>query len=357
MRERAGPLPGANSKAPGTEGRPVSARLRTLDAPAVVVLAGIAAAVHVGKLPPAVLALQQSMGISLVQAGFLLSLVQIGGMSLGLVAGLLADGAGLRRSMLTGLSLLTLAGLAGAGARGAVDLLVLRAVEGVGLLLVAVPAPSLLRRTVAPAHLARLLGIRGAHMPFGMALATLIGPLVIGLLGWRGWWVVAACGTAATALAVWYWIPADPRHAAAIAEQGGRARLASTLRAGRLVWPGAAPRARRWRHRHHGGLDPTVVVGPAGERPAAGRVGRRSGGRMATELGRDRALQRAWVLAGTTGGAAPEGAAGRFNPQSIRLIRQAGVRPPEQRSTPAKSRLDCTSWNSASRSSAHTASA
>lgn len=205
---------------------------RALDAPAVVVLAGIAAAVHVGKLPPAVLALQQGMGISLVQAGFLLSLVQIGGMTLGLVAGLLADGAGLRRSMLTGLILLTLAGLAGAWARDVEELLLLRAVEGVGLLMVAVPAPSLLRRTVAPAHLTRVLGIWAAYMPFGMALAMLAGPLVISVLGWRSWWVVAACGTAVMVVAVWRVVPVDvpARSPVATGAYSWRGRLQATLR-------------------------------------------------------------------------------------------------------------------------------
>ena len=72
----------------------------------LVILAGVSAALHVGKLPPALPVLQQMLGISLVQSGFLLSMVQLAGMSLGLVVGLTADGLGLRRSMLIGLSLL-----------------------------------------------------------------------------------------------------------------------------------------------------------------------------------------------------------------------------------------------------------
>ena len=71
-----------------------------------VVAGGVAAALHIGKLPPAVPALQASLGIGLVQAGFLLSLVQVAGMSLGLSVGLMADAIGLRRSMLGGLALL-----------------------------------------------------------------------------------------------------------------------------------------------------------------------------------------------------------------------------------------------------------
>ena len=51
-------------------------------------MAGVSAALHVGKLPPAVPVLQQQLGVSLLQAGFLLSTVQVAGMLLGLVVGL-----------------------------------------------------------------------------------------------------------------------------------------------------------------------------------------------------------------------------------------------------------------------------
>ena len=66
-------------------------------------LAGVCAALHVGKLPPAIAALQQALGVTLLQAGFLLSLVQLAGMTAGVAFGALADGLGLRRSMLLGL--------------------------------------------------------------------------------------------------------------------------------------------------------------------------------------------------------------------------------------------------------------
>ena len=70
----------------------------------VIVLAGVCAALHVGKLPPALPVLQATLEISLVQASFLLSALQIAGMTLGLAVGLAADGIGLRRSMLVDLA-------------------------------------------------------------------------------------------------------------------------------------------------------------------------------------------------------------------------------------------------------------
>ena len=79
----------------------------------VIVFAGVCAALHVGKLPPALPVLQETLNITLVQAGFLLSAVQIASMTLGLVVGLSADSLGLRRSMLVGLGLLSLASISG----------------------------------------------------------------------------------------------------------------------------------------------------------------------------------------------------------------------------------------------------
>ena len=106
----------------------------------VIVWAGVCAALHVGKLPPALPVLQTELHISLVQAGFLLSAVQFAGMTLGLVVGLSADGLGLRRCMLAGLALLSFASTVGGFANDANSLLALRALEGLGFLCVVMPA-------------------------------------------------------------------------------------------------------------------------------------------------------------------------------------------------------------------------
>lgn len=161
---------------------------------------GVVAAMHVGKLPPALPVLRQQLGVSLVEAGFLLSTVQLGSMLLGLALGLGAHRFGLRRSLLTGLGLLALASLAGTQAASAQALLAARAAEGVGVLLVALSAPSLLRRIV-PAHRQSLrLGLWGTYMPTGTGLALLLGPLAIAAIGWAGWW--AGLGLLSAAMAV-----------------------------------------------------------------------------------------------------------------------------------------------------------
>ena len=100
----------------------------------VIVVAGVCAALHVGKLPSALPVLQEALNITLVQAGFLLSAVQVASMTLGLAVGLSADSLGLRRSMLCGLGLLSFASICGGFVANASGLLMLRGLEGLGFL-------------------------------------------------------------------------------------------------------------------------------------------------------------------------------------------------------------------------------
>lgn len=182
---------------------------RGVDPALLVIAGGVCAALHVGKLAPAIPALQQALGITLVQAGFLLSLVQLAGMSTGIAFGAVADALGLRRSLLLGLAVLTAASTAGAFADSAPALMALRAAEGFGFLLVVLPAPGLVRHLVAPQRLPVMLGLWGAYMPFAVAMALLLGPLAIQALGWRGWWLLLAGLTALMGGWLWRRVP-DP---------------------------------------------------------------------------------------------------------------------------------------------------
>jgi MFS family permease len=186
--------------APAAPSASPSAEAAALRAALVVIAAGVAAALHVGKLAPAITALQEALGLTLVEAGFLLSLVQLAGMALGLAFGALADALGLVRSLRLGLALLAAASALGGLADGVAALMLLRAVEGLGFLLVVLPAPALLRRLVPAARVNAMLGVWGGYMPAATALALLAGPLAIALLGWPGWWWLLA---ALSALAAW----------------------------------------------------------------------------------------------------------------------------------------------------------
>lgn len=184
---------------------------RGLSPDVVVMLAGITAALHIGKLPPAIPVLQDELGVSLVQAGFLLSLVQLAGMLAGALIGVLADSAGLRRSILTGLGVLTVSSVLGGFAGSATELLLLRGLEGFGFLLVTLSGPGLIRQLVAPEKLSVSLGWWGCYMGFGTGTGLLVGPWLMQQLGWQGWWWLIAALTLLMLSWVLLAVPADQR--------------------------------------------------------------------------------------------------------------------------------------------------
>lgn len=174
----------------------------------LVVVIGMVSAMHIGKLPVAIPVLRAELGLSLVEAGYLLSLVQVAGMLGGLTVGLLADKAGPRRVMLVGLAVLTLSSLLGSMSQGVAQLLWTRGAEGAGFLLSVLPAPALLRLTVRNSMaLSKALGWWGAYMPVGTATAMLVGGMLIGSVGWRGLWLLLGVLTGGCALLLWARVP------------------------------------------------------------------------------------------------------------------------------------------------------
>lgn len=181
----------------------------------LIIAAGGVAALQVGKLPPALPWLQAQLGLSLLDSGFLLSVVQGSGMLLGLMVGQWIDGYGLRRSMWTGLMLLS----AGSFMGGMSDrisehtvwvLLASRVVEGLGFLLTVLPGPGLLRRHVESDRLAPFLGYWGTYMPLGMSLALLVGPFWLQAAPWSSWWFFFAFLSALMAMALRRGVAPDP---------------------------------------------------------------------------------------------------------------------------------------------------
>ena len=76
--------------------------------------AGIVAATHVGKLPPALPEIRADLGAGLVLGGWIASMISCTGFALGIVSGTLADRIGQRRVLIMGLIAMTVGSLGGA---------------------------------------------------------------------------------------------------------------------------------------------------------------------------------------------------------------------------------------------------
>lgn len=176
----------------------------------VVVAAGVVSAMHVWKLPGALDFIRQDLGMSLVDSGVLLGIVQVGSMLLGLVASLFSEVWGLRRTLVVGLVLLMLGSLAGAFSTATWFLMSTRVVEGIGFLTVGVVAPALIRRVSRPATANIAMGWWAGFQGMATFLAVLASTLLLTSMSWNVWWLIMAAITALAIPAILAWVPADP---------------------------------------------------------------------------------------------------------------------------------------------------
>jgi MFS transporter, CP family, cyanate transporter len=185
--------------------------------------AGLLAAAQLGKFAALAPAIAQELALSLPAVALAISLVEVGGATLGLVAGRLAGRAGLAPTLRAGLLALAAAGAGQALAPGAPALFGLRLLEAAGYLAVIVSAPVLIVQAAAPAGArvqALAMTLWSTFVPAGLALgawssAALASSLgSMGLPGWRGAVAAWAACAAVVALATW-WLGPSPQAAQA----------------------------------------------------------------------------------------------------------------------------------------------
>ena len=163
---------------------------------------GLVAGAYMTKVPPALPQMRGALGLSLVEATFIVTTFNVLGMLVGMVAGMFADRFGRKRFALAGLALLAAGGLLGAAVSDFTPLLVSRFIEGVGFIFFAVPAPALMSMMSADARdRARALGLWSAYMPTGGTIALLLAPLLISLSSWRLLWIALALAAVIAAIA------------------------------------------------------------------------------------------------------------------------------------------------------------
>jgi cyanate permease len=173
--------------------------------PAVWLLygAGLMAAAQLGKLSALAPVITPALGLSLAGAAWTVSLIEVGGATLGAVAGVLAQRCGLWRTLKWGLAALALAGLGSASAASAGGLMGWRVLEAAGYLGITVSAPVLIARLTAaagPRTQALAMSLWSTFVPAGLAFGASAAAAAAVPLGWRG--ALLAGGLLATALAL-----------------------------------------------------------------------------------------------------------------------------------------------------------
>jgi MFS family permease len=175
-----------------------------------LVAAGMVAAFHVGKVPPALPSIREELDASLGQAGWLLSTINLITASGGMAIALTADRFGHRLLVLLGTALCFAASLAGAFAGSVDTLLVGRVFEGLGFIAVTVALPTLLLRIARPADQRLVMTLWTSYMPAGAGSMMLIAAVVLPGTSWRIAWLVASGASALMLVALL--LRALPRH-------------------------------------------------------------------------------------------------------------------------------------------------
>ena len=177
-------------------------------------LTGLLAAAQLGKMSALAPLVASALGLSLTTVAIAISLIELGGATLGAVAGLFAHRLGLRRTLRWGVGLLALAGFGGAMAHGAIGLLGWRLLEAAGYLGVIVSAPVLIAHHAGAAG-ARVQGLAmtlwSTFVPVGFALGAWASASAASAWDWRA--AMAAGGAVGVALWAVLWRADLPEHA------------------------------------------------------------------------------------------------------------------------------------------------
>jgi len=169
----------------------------------IIFIAGVAAAIMLAKGSAAAPAVRQELHLELAQIGWLMSISNLATLLFGTVAGQLSARFGLPSMVKAGLMVMTLAALGSLLADSLPTMLTGRAVEGLGVVLFTVAAPSWIASLARDEDRAMAMGVWALWMPVGSVIIMLLSPILITYGGWRALWLLSA---AATALA-WLLIP------------------------------------------------------------------------------------------------------------------------------------------------------
>jgi cyanate permease len=224
---------------PDTNPPPATARTHW-PAVAAVMAGGLAIALNVGKVPVSLPMLRSELDLSLVQAGWVASMLVFLAFLGATFTGMWVGRLGALRMVLGGLLVCAAASTIAPLAPGWWPLIGSRLLEGLGFMVVAVASPALITAATVAADRRFALGLWSTYMPAGASLAMLASPALLPRTGWAGLWLLTAAGLLLAAVAVVaqrrHFVAAAPGHAAGGAGGTGLWAPAKAALAQPLPW-------------------------------------------------------------------------------------------------------------------------
>ncbi|OGA71218.1 MAG: hypothetical protein A3F77_14830 [Betaproteobacteria bacterium RIFCSPLOWO2_12_FULL_67_28] len=173
-----------------------------------VVAGGLIAAAYIGKVPPALPALRADFGLTLIETGYIATVLNVMGGAIGLFAGVFSDRFGHKRIALGGLALMAAGGVLGAFAPGYALLLLSRFLEGAGFIMTTVAGVALVAHATSAADRPKAMALWSCYLPAGGSLAMLAASVTLAAFDWRVLWLAIAVATLASFALLARFVPA-----------------------------------------------------------------------------------------------------------------------------------------------------
>lgn len=155
--------------------------------------AGIVCGLQVGKAPPMIGGIRDSLSLDLVGAGFYMSAINAVSVFFGIMAGVFADRIGRRRAVALGLIAVVAGNVLGAAAETASLLYLSRLFDAAGFVAIVTAVPGLVSEVTAERDIRTALSAWSIYMPCGFSLMMAAAPLLADPSDWRLiWWLNAA---------------------------------------------------------------------------------------------------------------------------------------------------------------------
>jgi MFS family permease len=169
----------------------------------VLYLASVASALNQFKVPPVLPVLIRAFGLSLSNAGMLMSVFSAAGIILALPAGYIMQRLGLKVTGLIAIGAVCIGSCLGAICTTAALMLVSRFIEGAGIGLITIVAPAAIALWFPAESRGTPLGLWTTCMPVGNILTFNLAPWLTELAGWQLVWKAGTIFALATYLLFW----------------------------------------------------------------------------------------------------------------------------------------------------------